>query len=89
MPYRIDAWVEWAQPSRSLAPTDRTGFEAESKQLIPRDHPVLSVRQLTDCSLLCASLSRCPYIGLWDRLAGHARSVPSCGARVARTFQHF
>lgn len=89
MTHRVDAWVDLAQPSRSYPSADRPGFEADSKQLIPRDHPVLAIRQLTDRPVLYASLSQCPYIGLSDGLGGHARRVPSYGARVVRTLQNF
>jgi hypothetical protein len=81
--------MERAKPSRSYPSADCTGFEAESEQLISRDHPVLAIRQLADRPLLRASLSQCPYIGLSDGFGGHAGRVASYGARGARTLQHF
>jgi len=76
--------MEWAKPSRTYPSADCTGFEAESEQLISRDHPVLAVRQLADRPVLRASLSQCPYIGLSDGFGGHGRRVASYGARMAR-----
>jgi hypothetical protein len=73
----VDTGMEQVQPARSFPPPDRSWLEAEPKQLVPRDHPMLSVRQLANRALLNASLSPCPYIGLSDGLARHARSVPS------------
>lgn len=89
MTYRVDAWMERVQPSRSYPSADRTSFEAEPKQLIPRHHPVLAIRLLADRSLRRTSLSLCPYIGLSDGLGGHAGRVASYGARMARTSQKF
>jgi hypothetical protein len=89
MTYRIDARVERAEPPRSYPPADCPGLKAEPKQLTPRDHPVLAIRQLPDRPLLCASLSQCPYIGLSDGLVGMPRRVPGRGARMARGLCQF
>lgn len=89
MTYRIYARMQRAQPSRSYPAADRTGLKAHSKQLIPRDHPVLAICQITDRPLLRASLSQCPYIGFFDGLDFHTAIVPGKSARVARTVGQF
>jgi hypothetical protein len=84
MAYRVDAGVKQVQPSRSFPPANRPRLKSQAKQLISRDHPVLSIRQLPNRPLLCASLSLGPHIGLSDGLAFHAPIVPRKSARVAR-----
>jgi len=79
--------VQMVQPSSFQPPLNRPPPEPQVQQLGSRDDAVLPEGQVGQP--LMASLSQTTYMGAWDRLASHAGSVPSYGARVARGLCRF
>jgi hypothetical protein len=82
----VDARVQLVQTAGSQASTDGTRPKTQVKQLIPRHHSVLTLRQVSDLSLQIASPRQCPHIGLSGGLGEHGTEVGgkhrACGAQI-------
>lgn len=83
MPHCVDPGMQLMEPSCPQAPADRSGFEAKVLQLLARDHPVLTLCEVSD-RLFPASPRWCSHIGHWCGLGGHSLSLAGKIALVAR-----
>lgn len=81
MPQRVDPWMDRVQTSISFPSADCARLEADPEKLIPRHHPVLPLRKMTQSLTQFARPRQCPHIGLCCGLAGGHGGVR---VRVAR-----
>jgi hypothetical protein len=81
----VDAWMQPVQPTGGHTTPDRIPSQPHPKQLSPRNHPMLSLRQIRDLPIghganLRLGAPKTPKC----RLGRHAATVTPPASRVVR-----